>query len=263
MSKFKISIRIKSAFKSIIPYNSILYKGIKKLLNYNAHNIGIWNFDVLDAFGKQRTDIFFIQVGSNDGQSGDPLSELIKQNGWKGILVEPVPYIFDKLKQNYNDYANSLFFENCAIAEKVGVFKFFRLRKSDLDNLPAWYDQLGSFKRDIVLKHRELIEKFDELFIEDLVTATTFKELISKYNIKSLDVIHIDTEGYDYEIIKTIPFELFDINLVMFEHRHLSSKDFKNGVKILTKRGFIVKRCNDNDTIAIKRTIVRALEYSS
>src|ERR1700682_2727682 len=42
---------------------------------------------------------FFVKVGANDGSTGDPCSDvLLGRTNWKGLLIEPVPYCFDRLK---------------------------------------------------------------------------------------------------------------------------------------------------------------------
>ena len=48
-------------------------------------------------------DFFFIQVGANDGITGDDLRKYILKYQWHGILVEPVPYVFDRLIKNYKE----------------------------------------------------------------------------------------------------------------------------------------------------------------
>ena len=83
------------------------------------------------------------------------------------------------------------------------------MKKSDAINLPVFYDQIGSFNKEVVLKHRNAIPGFDALFMEDKVNAITFKQLVEKYAITALDLIHIDTEGYDYEILKMIDFKTY------------------------------------------------------
>ncbi len=45
------------------------------------------------TFGRAYPDAQFIQVGANDGALHDPLRrELIRRN-WRGIMIEPVPYV--------------------------------------------------------------------------------------------------------------------------------------------------------------------------
>src|ERR1035438_3422409 len=43
----------------------------------------------------------FIEVGANDGEFDDPLREYIVKYPWKGVLIEPQPDVFERLKANY------------------------------------------------------------------------------------------------------------------------------------------------------------------
>ena len=52
----------------------------------------------------EKDQVFFVQVGSNDGIRGDPIHELIIANKkWRGIFIEPVRFFFDRLKHNYGN----------------------------------------------------------------------------------------------------------------------------------------------------------------
>ena len=61
----------------------------------------------------------FIQVGANDGEYGDPLHRYIFKYPWHGILIEPQPDTFAKLRENYAAMKNRLIFENIAPASPV------------------------------------------------------------------------------------------------------------------------------------------------
>ena len=220
----------------------------------------IWLFDILNTYVAYKGDVNFIQIGSNDGKNGDPIFPYIKRAGWKGILVEPVPYLFERLKNNYTGFSDKLIFENSAIANENGRLKFYRLQANDVTDLPVWYDQLGSFKKEVVLRHKNWFPRFDDLLIEDTVNAITFPDLLQKHKVQKLNLVHIDTEGYDYEIIKTIPFDDIEIDLVMFEHRHLSYPEYKASVKLLHSKGFKVHKNNGADTTAIKKHILDSLQ---
>ena len=51
----------------------------------------------------------FIKVGANDGLKTDPFGKLILNcKNWTGALIEPVPYLFDKLNKNYSSKRFSL-----------------------------------------------------------------------------------------------------------------------------------------------------------
>ena len=57
-----------------------------------------------------------VQIGSNDGKTGDPLYPLLNSHPeWKALFVEPVPYLFKRLKNSYPD-TTRFTFENAAIS---------------------------------------------------------------------------------------------------------------------------------------------------
>ena len=44
-------------------------------------------------------NFFFIEIGAHDGIYVDPIHRFIVKHKWKGILVEPIPYLFELLKR--------------------------------------------------------------------------------------------------------------------------------------------------------------------
>ena len=251
---------MKTFIKSLIPANSLLFKLIRDIYNFKYWHPTEWNNDILQDYADFKHNIKFVQIGSSNGITADPITQFILKNNWHGILVEPVQYIFEELKRNYSNVKNRLIFENCAIANENGKLKFYRLKKSDQPGLPYWYEQLGSLNKDVVLKHKDSIPHFDELFIEDTVNAITFKNLVDKHSIKKIDFIQIDAEGYDYEILKMIPLSDFEVDFVMFENRHLSNHDYKSAIKMLKKTGFRVGT-KYKDTIAVRKEILPYLRH--
>lgn len=253
---------MKGLLKKIIPKDSAVFKFGQKIYHYKSWHPKHWKFDIVKAYADSKKNVRLIQIGSNNGISNDPLHKHIVNYKWTGVLVEPVPYLFEDLKSNYNSIKERFAFENSAIAKTSGALKFYRLKKNNLPDVPIWYDQLGSFSKEVVEKHKSRIPHFDELLIEDMVNAITFKELLDKHSITQIDLIHIDTEGYDFEILKLIPFSSLNIELVMFEHIHLSDADYKLAIALLKQNGFTVKTI-DEDVIAINTKVMATLGLKS
>ena len=94
--------------------NSILYRRLKQIYMCLPQDMrpreGKIN-QVIETFSKIKKDIFFIQIGSNDGIAGDPIHQYISEHNWSGILVEPIKYVFERLLHNYTGYPR-LIFEN-------------------------------------------------------------------------------------------------------------------------------------------------------
>ena len=79
-------------------------------------------------------------------------------------------------------------------------------------------------------------------------------QLLGQQDVHSIDVLQIDAEGYDYEIIKQVDFDLVQPNIIRFEHMHLSDEDLNECINKLAPLGY--RFINEGlDTIAIKRDL--------
>ena len=80
----------------------------------------------------------------------------------------------------------------------------------------------GRFDKNHLLKHG--VKK--KHIIKEKVNSINIKELLNKYNIKNLDLLYIDAEGYDGKIV--IDF-LMNTNLkpiIIFEYIHINNETF-------------------------------------
>ena len=73
-----------------------------------------------------------IQIGANDGVRFDEISEYIKDENLKSILIEPIPRYFEQLKKNYKNYKN-IYFEQTAISKNNEVKTLFCVKKEFLE----------------------------------------------------------------------------------------------------------------------------------
>ena len=197
----------------------------------------------------------FIQVGANDGKSHDFLFEHIRKSQWHGVLVEPVTKLFHQLIQNYQGQNERLHFENSAISDRNGHMTFYRVHRPEGSEVPEWAEQLSSFNLDVIRKHRWYIPQIEKLIIEEQIEAITLANLIDKYKLPNIQLIMIDTEGHDYEIIKHIDFRKLQTEIVVFEHIHISLKDYKAALRLLKSQGFQVFR-DDRDIIALSNMLL-------
>lgn len=208
-----------------------------KLSQYISASVFFGSLIVLRS--QKNADFFFIQIGSNDGVSGDPINSYVTKYKWAGILVEPVRYLFQELIKNYRG-ENNLVFENVAIASKKGFKRFYFLKKT-ADSLPWWYKQLGSFSKKQLLKHKK-IPNIKKYIVAEKVRTIRFMDLIQKYSVNKIDLLHIDVEGYDYEILKLINFDEIKPKMILFEHKHLSNESHEESQDLLKKNGYMLCR---------------------
>ena len=57
------------------------------------------------------------------------------------------------------------------------------------------------------------------------VPGVTFESLCRTHSVDKVDLILIDTEGYDWQILKTIDLAAVRPRLLVYEHYHLSDED--------------------------------------
>jgi FkbM family methyltransferase len=182
---------------------------------------------LLRAFARSYPDARFVEVGANAGDHHDLLREHVLRRRWTGVMVEPVPYVFERLRRNYGDLGR-VELENVAIAGSDGTLPFYHLAEAgpgDAEGLPHWYDGIGSFSRETVLSHADLIADIERRLVCTEVPCLTFDSLLARHGLDGIDLLLIDTEGYDYEILRDVDLARYRPRVVVFEHFHLSDED--------------------------------------
>jgi FkbM family methyltransferase len=195
---------------------------------------------LIRAFAETHPEAFFVEIGSNDGVQHDFLRPFIRERQWRGIMVEPVPYVFARLHDNYGTLER-VELENAAIADRDGNLPFFHLREagpSERASLPGWYDGIGSFDRDVVAGHANHIPDIEDRIVRSEVPALTFESLCRRHGVSQLDLVLVDTEGYDFEIVRSIDLEARHPRLLVYEHFHLSADDRERCARHVRDQGY-------------------------
>ena len=176
--------------------------------------------------GKNNPNTFIMNIGAMDGVMFDELIGYTNMYNFKGLYVEPIPYLFDKLKANIPDDGNM--FENSAISDYNGEIEMMTIDRSAIDGglvhncfygMSAVYppkNGLGSeFDRPTVEKYGQKVS----------AKCITFDKLLRKHKIENFDVIKVDAEGHDYIIFKQIDFDEFRPKVVRLEWINLTTEE--------------------------------------
>jgi FkbM family methyltransferase len=208
--------------------------------------------DFLFDVARGQKDIFVLQVGANDGIRDDAVGPFIRRCRWRGLLLEPLPDIFGELRNTYrgNDRVSLV---NAALADRDGEMTLYRVQR--VPGVPENCHGLGSFYRDIVMRHSGAFAEFERHIAEETIKAVSFSTLVREQNVEKIDVMVIDTEGYDFEVLKLIDFQQFRPELVLYEHVHLSNEDREAASQFLARLGYEVHQIKkgDRNTAAIYR----------
>jgi FkbM family methyltransferase len=190
---------------------------------------------------------FFVQIGANDGKTHDPLFKFVNEFGWSGILLEPLPEVFERLRANYRDRPN-LKLLNAALAEEDGSRVFYTVKPGPGAQLAHQY---SSFRRDVIEKHTAFVPDIVERVIETQVRCISMGTLLAEIGDRQVDLLQIDTEGFDYEILKMVDFAVLRPSVICFERAHLNRADQDAAVRRLVAEGYRLT-CDNLDFIAYR-----------
>ena len=197
---------------------------------------------LLRAFAAAYPDAVFVEIGSNDGEQHDHLRGHILAQDWRGVMVEPVPYVFERLRRNY-DGVGRVQLANVAVADRDGELPFYHLVDAPPEErvrMPDWYDGIGSFSREAVLGHARQIPDIEQRLVEARVPTLTFASLLERHGLDHVDLVLIDTEGHDWEIIRHMDLEAHGPRLLVYEHYHLPAAERAAAIARVREAGYEV-----------------------
>ena len=182
---------------------------------------------------------WFIQLGANDGImcEGYGLRSILLEQKHNAILVEPLPEVFERCKENYKDANSTLYFENIAVVP-TKTNEYEKIYHNDDHGLEPGVQ--SSFVR------------YETSEIFDLVKVEEFKYLVEKYNLTKIHGLFIDIEGLEYDVLDNI-FNTINIpiSFIRYEFPHVKDPDALDNM--LIDRGFKVFQCKHGagDKVAI------------
>jgi len=189
-------------------------------------------------FYKNKENGYFIEIGANDGINLSNSYLLEKNYNWKGICVEPIPDIFNKLK---NNRPNSICV-NKAIYSYSDIILKFNIASCDL--LSGIVEHINCHKSS--LNNGKIID----------VQTISMNDLLDNNNAPNfIDYLSIDTEGSEFEILKTINYDKYIFGIIHVEHNYIESQR-KNIKDLLLSKDYIYKRENKWDDEYIHKSLL-------
>lgn len=192
--------------------------------------------DVFRAISEAQNPVHFLQVGAMDGQSYDPIYPFVRNYGWNGVLVEPLPDMIERLRTNYEG-SDGLVFENVAITEQVETKKLYRVTLENIvkHKLPDWLKGMSTFS-DTKLKD------YKKYVTIQPVSCMPLMDLIARNNLPRIDVFQIDTEGYDYKVFKQLDFDAYRPSIINLEVINLQASEIAAIQNTLDEQGYLYYR---------------------
>lgn len=171
----------------------------------------------------------FVEIGSADFDTCLPLAEA----GWKGICVEPIPYLKKRISWIYKDYPINVI--EYAISDVNGEVEM-AVARDDRDWLKGCSHIISDNHIGYKLStHPDRIDDFKEKIT---VNSMTLDDLL--YDIKEVDFLKVDAEGHELNIFLNYSFNVKP-KIIKVEHKHiddiaLSKKLEENGYLVWTEK---------------------------
>jgi FkbM family methyltransferase len=190
-------------------------------------------------------DLRLVQVGANDGVYGDLLCPFLERSDPKGILIEPQTLPFRQLQARYGGRERLILLQ-AAIDSRAGARTLYRCREHLVGGeAAAFLSGLASFDRaqvvDAYLRHAKRLglgEDPDRAIVGETVPTLTLAAVLSDFGLERCDLLVIDTEGHDFEIIRTIDFARIRPAVLIYEHKHLGPSDRLACWRLLGAHGY-------------------------
>jgi FkbM family methyltransferase len=214
-------------------------------------------FDIaLHHLGKtKKSENTALNIGAMDGVMFDEMIGYTNMYQYKVLYVEPIPYLFEKLKSNITE--KNAMFENSAISDYEGEIEMMIIDKDAIDSglvHPCFYGMSAVYPPKNGLGSefdRETVEKYGKRV---KVKCIKFEKLLKKHKINNIDIIKIDAEGHDYKIFKQINFKKYRPKVVRMEWVNLEEIE-KELIKNTFEQNDYVYDISGQDIVGITKEL--------
>jgi FkbM family methyltransferase len=202
------NLKTTEEFKKLIKELIVKSENLPEDTYQNIKSQNLQDLIALDLFGFKRKGVF-IEAGACDGILNSNTFLLEKNYEWTGLLVEPINEYYVQLEQN-RDVITS----NVAISQVNNKqLDFLITANKDLSTLKGYEDN------DY---HSENRKNYN---IKKVLTKTLGQLIIENLQNIEIDFLSLDTEGSEFDIIKSLDFLNHRINVICVEHNFNTNRD--------------------------------------
>ena len=196
-------MEIISVLKKILPIKFKTF--LKKFRTFNSIN----NLDKKLLKYLNFKDGLYIECGANDGVNQSNTWYYEKTLNWKGVLIEPNKTIFNDLKNNRS---------------VKNIFKNVALVSKDFKSTKKFYLTDDNLQSKITIKNNHTNQQ---------VSVDTLSNILKESGIYKINFFSLDVEGYEFDVLKGINFNIFFIDYILVE-----TKKFRK-INLFLKKNFI------------------------
>jgi len=184
----------------------------------------------------------FVDIGAHDGVSGSNSYYFETERGWTGLCVEPNPETYQALASK----RSCTCVQGCA-AVSDGAARFLAVYGA-ADKLSG---RLDTFPSGHVDRIRQAV--CADGGRESVITVPCYEinALLRAHHINSVDFLSLDTEGGEYDLLRAIDLQGFNVQAVSVENNYSDRRieDF------MTQSGYHLRACMGCDEIYARQEV--------
>tara|TARA_B110000858_G_C17709823_1_gene429991 strand:+ start:43 stop:915 length:873 start_codon:yes stop_codon:yes gene_type:complete len=211
------------------------------------------------SFFNNKKNLFFLEIGANDGINLSNTYLLEKKYNWKGICSEPLPDRFEQLKKNRNVHCdNQAVFRESDLTVKFKVSDLTSGIIESYPNISTCNGRKIEKKQRKLLKNKENNKSKQEIDVKTI----TLEDLLDKYNApNTINYFSLDTEGSELQILKSVDFTKYKFQYINVEHNYIEPRRSEIR-KLLQKNGYLYMGQNQFDDNYIHENCILGTYYS-
>jgi FkbM family methyltransferase len=157
---------------------------------------------ILGYVFKSEKSGFYVDVGANDPDERT-VTKYFYLAGWRGINIEPIPELVEKLNKSRPEDANI----GVAISDTPGELAFFKYE--------GQASGLSTLSPKIAASHRAKGFKFTTI----KVPVTTLNAVLDEHakDKPEITFLNIDVEGFEKQVLSSIDFKRYHPRVIMAE----------------------------------------------
>lgn len=205
--------------------------------------------------------IRIVQIGANDGRLNDPIYDLMKEfaSRTEALLIEPQSDLIPFLTENYKFHPHCQIY-NGAIGPE-GTLRLFsidpkfwpQLKAPQDPSWPAYRAPTGVTSTNRAIVHAWLAKNLaarsliDQAIRESTVPSTPLLPLLNQLSFPTrIDVLQIDTEGFDDQVIYNCSITVTRPRIIHFESTHLEPDQYEKLAANLRAAKYVLSRQGHN-----------------
>uniref|UniRef100_A0A6C0F9A7 Methyltransferase FkbM domain-containing protein n=1 Tax=viral metagenome TaxID=1070528 RepID=A0A6C0F9A7_9ZZZZ len=155
---------------------------------------------------------FFIDIGAHDGKCINNTLYFEENNNWRGVNVEPIKKVYDRLVVNRPNCINI----NCAVCNNDG--------KTEFICNTGYTEMISGIKDTFDHRHKQRLQRENKKYgsTTEIIEVETKKleTICDSHKISHINYLSIDVEGAEFEVIKSINFDKVYIDVIGFENNY-------------------------------------------